>query len=122
MVQAQLSSKPTGNVRAYIDDISVQGHINDIEDTLKFMVQQSSKIGIKFKASKIKILIGDCSKEEALERINRYQAIFSNSIPMANFSIPCDEPSTRGIEILTVPIGTFRIIDLRWQRQLSSRI
>ena len=29
----QLSSKPTGRIRAFIDDISVQGNINDIQET-----------------------------------------------------------------------------------------
>jgi hypothetical protein len=91
---------------------------NDIEDTLNFMVQESPKLGIKFKPSKIKIFIGNCSKEETLERINRYQAFFSNSIPMENFSIPSDEPSTRGVEILNVPIGTDEYI----KKKLDNKI
>jgi len=53
-----------------------------------------------------------------LERIKRYQDIFSNSLPMENFSIPGDEPSTRGIEILNVPIGTEEYI----KKKLDSKI
>jgi len=49
------------------------------------MVQESSKIGIKFKPSKIKILIGNCSKEEALERIDRYQEFFSKQYSNGKF-------------------------------------
>jgi len=45
MAQAQLSGKPTGNVRAYIDDISVQGHINDIEDTSVLWFNNHPKSG-----------------------------------------------------------------------------
>jgi len=45
MVQAQLSNKPTGNVRAYIDDISVQGYINDIEDSLILWCRNHPKLG-----------------------------------------------------------------------------
>jgi hypothetical protein len=101
-----LKTKENAKARGYIDDTSVQGHIDDIEDGLNYLVRESPKFGIKFKNEKIKIFIGECSQQEAQERIERYQHIFGNRIPLANFSLPDDAPHTRGINVMNIPIGT----------------
>ena len=101
-----LERKGNAKARAYIDDTSLQGHIDNIEEGLQYLQQESGKYGIKFKNEKIKIFIGECSPEEAEERVRRYQHIFNNMIPLGNFSMPGDAPITRGIKVMNVPLGT----------------
>ena len=103
-------SKKNAKARAYIDDTSVQGHIDEIEEGLEYLQRESPTYGIKFKNEKIKIFIGECSREEAEARVKRYQRIFGNNIPIGNFSLPGDAPITRGIHVMNIPIGTDEFI------------
>jgi len=114
----QLSSKPTGRIRAFIDDISVQGNIDDIQESLQYLIQEGKNYGIKFKKQKIKIYIGNCSHEEAAQRVQTYQRIFDNEIPIGNFSLPTDSKITRGISVMNIPIGT----DEYTQKFLQSKL
>jgi len=95
-----------GAIRALIDDMSLQGHSNVLIPAIQFLIEEGKSCGIKFKYEKIKIFIGDCDAQTASARINQYQQLFNGRIPSTNFSIPEDAPHNRGIQILSVPIGS----------------
>jgi len=95
-----------GTIRALIDDMSLQGHSNVLIPAIQFLIEEGKSCGIKFKYEKIKIFIGDCDAQTASARINQYQQLFNGRIPPTNFSIPEDAPHNRGIQILSVPIGS----------------
>jgi hypothetical protein len=99
-----------GRVRALIDDITLQGSPDILENAIAHLIEQAPAFGIKFKREKIRIYIGECSQEEETRRISMYQRLFNNAIPIQNFSLPTDAPVSRGIEILNVPIGSEEFI------------
>jgi hypothetical protein len=104
-ISKDMKDQNGGIVRAFIDDISLQGHPRTLIPAIEYLIEEGKHCGIKLKNEKIKIFIGNCDKQTASAKIQHYQQLFQGRIPPNNFSIPEDAPHNRGIQILNVPIG-----------------
>jgi hypothetical protein len=111
--QQDLLRQTSDSVRALIDDITLQGSPDVLENANAHLIEQAAAFGIRFK-----IYIGECSQEEETRRIAMYQRLVNYAIPLENFSLPTDAPSSRGIGILNVPIGSEELIIRKFNLKL----
>jgi hypothetical protein len=118
-VSEDMRNNNGGTIRALIDDMSLQGQPSTLIPAIAFLIEEGKSCGIKFKYEKIKIFIGDCDAQTASARINRYQQLFNGRIPPNNFSLPEDAPRNRGIQILSVPIGSDEYIQKILQEKME---
>ena len=96
-----------GKIRAFIDDITLQGTPQGLCNAVQHILHQGETFGIRLNFNKVKINVGDCSTAEAQQRRQAYQQLFDHSVPMHHISLPSDAAEARGIEVLNVPLGKY---------------
>ena len=116
-IQEMFDAGHGGKIRAFIDDITLQGTPQGLCNAVQHILHQGETFGIRLNFNKVKIYIGDCSTEEAQQRMQAYQQLFDNSVPMHHISLPSDAAEARGIEVLNVPLGSDEYV----KKQLSNK-
>jgi hypothetical protein len=116
-IQENFEANNCAKIRAFIDDITIQGTTQGLCNAVQHVLDQGETFGIKLNFKKVKIYIGDCSTAEAQQRLYAYQRLFDNLVPLHHISLPSDAAEARGIEVLNVPLGSDDYV----QKKLTSK-